>query len=319
MQFVKLLVRKIKHAVKSVFYNRAQYLCFFVAMFVVEIFCGLVVLAAHNGNRIEYRYITGEFDHHLALRNMNEEQYYYMHNDTYTVFADQHIYDVVRTEERSDAASGEKYYTMYIKFARDPKSCYEEFQRRYYSGLNNFAGELSKFSADLTPLFDADKRVADNAPANLLAFLLVTVLSVGLLTSLYNIRINHYRFEYGIYMAFGADFRRLMSVCVWEMLVVAVVVFVPAVVASWLISLAIFSFAGEPFGYYFWTPVITLVFALVTALLSVCMGLAAVEGRRARTYSRGHSNLVTRAPLCVRDAARPTADRASALRFRNTC
>ena len=90
-------------------------------MFVVEIFCGLAVVAAHNGTKLERKFITEEFDCHLELRNMNDDQFYYMANDEYTVFSNQHIYDNVKTETRRDAVTGENLYTMHIKFTGNPK------------------------------------------------------------------------------------------------------------------------------------------------------------------------------------------------------
>lgn len=294
MELAEYLKKKIKHAVKSVIYNRTQYICFFIAMFVVEIFCGLVVIAAHNGNRLEHRYITDEYEHHLELRNLSEDQYYYMYNDIYRVFANQHIYDTHKVEVRRDAISGERLYTMYIRFTGDPQQDYSTFARRYFRDLHDIAGSGSKFAAVTTPLYNIDARLAGNTALNVLAFLLVTALSVALVTALYNIRINHYRFEYGIYMTFGADFWRLLSTCVWEMLIVAVVVYIPAVISSWLIGMAVFKLTGETFEYYAWTPVIVLLFALVVALLSVCMPVWRLSRRtpRANIIAEDNSNLV---------------------------
>ena len=295
MELAEFLNKRIKHAVKSVFFNRAQYFCFFVAMFVVEIFCGLVVIASYNSARLEYKYVTERYPHHLELRNMNEDQYYYMENDIYTVFANQHIYDKLKVESRADAVTGEKYYTYYIKFVGDPDESYHTFINRYMRELNNLADENGgKYDMVLTPLFDVNDRIAINNAFGVLAFLLVAALSVALIMTLYNIRINHYRFEYGIYMAFGADFRRLMSVCVWEMLVVSVVVYLPSLICSWLISFAVYKLAGQSYEYYPWTPIIVLAFALVVALLSVATPVWRLSRRtpRANILAEDNSNLV---------------------------
>ena len=59
----------------------------------------------------------------------------------------------------------------------------------------------------------------------------MTVLSMLLLMALYNIRLNHYKFLYGIYMTCGADFRKLFNTAVWELLVVSLMTFVPSILS----------------------------------------------------------------------------------------
>lgn len=293
MGLAEYLKNKIKHAFKSVIFNRTQYVCFFVAMFIVEVFCGLVISAAHNANRLEYKYITENYTHHLELRDLNMDQYYYMANDTYTVFTNQHIYDTLKEEVRIDAVTGDKLYTLYIRFLDDPKENYRTFRQRYFGELTNLS-EYGHVNAVTTPLYDLGDMMAGNGVLNVFALLLVTALSVALVTALYNIRINHYRFEYGIYMTFGADFRRLMSICVWEMLVISVLVYIPAAIVSWLISLVVFASAGVSFEYFFGTPPVMLLFALIVALLAVCMPIWRLSRRtpRSNILAEDNSNLV---------------------------
>ena len=132
-------------------------------------------------------------------------------------------------------------------------------------------------------MYNIEIRLTRNAVLGVFGFLLVTALSVALVTALYNIRINHYRFEYGIYMTFGADFRRLMSVCVWEMLVVAAVVYVPAVIASWLISLAVYKASGLSYSYNAAAPLLVLLFSLLVSVLSVCVPVWRLSRRTPRS------------------------------------
>jgi ABC-type transport system, involved in lipoprotein release, permease component len=264
------LKKKIKLAAKSVWYHRTQYLCFFIAMLVTEIFCGLVVIAAHNNNLIEYRYVSNEYDYHLELLNLNTDQYYYMLNDEYTAFSADHIYDVVGTEKRVNDVTGNTSYNMYIKFLGDPKTNYNTFSKRYFNDLTAL-DESGKLSISTTTLYNFENRVSANTVGNVGTFLLITLLSVGLVTALYNIRINYYKFEYGIYMSFGADFRRLFVTSLWEMIVVAVAVYIPAVLISAGMSYAIYTAVGESFEFYAAAPFIMLAFAVIVSGVSVLL------------------------------------------------
>jgi hypothetical protein len=292
-ELLSYLKKRIKPAIKSVWYNRTQYLCFLVAMFVTEIFCGLVVMAAHNNNVLERKYITEEYGHHLELRNLNSDQYYYMVNDIYTVFASQHIYDTLGEKVHVNEVTGKKTYTLYIRFVGEPQEQYREFQKRYFGELNAMA-DPGEFEVWTTPLYNFERRIAANAAGNVFAFLLVTALSVALVTALYNIRVNHNKFEYGIYMTFGADFKRLLSTSLWEMLVVAVAAYIPATVVSWLISLIVYKSAGQSYEYFAPTPIIIFVFALLVATLSVCMPIWLLSRRtpRSNIIAEDNSNLV---------------------------
>ena len=64
--------------------------------------------------------------------------------------------------------------------------------------------------------------------------ILAALLAVGvvIILLLYNIRINHFKFTYGIYMSYGADFRKLFSTSIWEIIAVSTVTFLPAAAAS---------------------------------------------------------------------------------------
>ena len=287
------LKKNIKLAAKSVWYHRGQYLCFFIAMLVTEIFCGLAVMAAHNNNVLERKYIAAEYDYNLELRNLNTDQYYYMLNDDYTVFTSDHIYDVVRTETHINEVTGEKTYNLFIKFLGDSKTNYDTFSKRYFNDLSAL-DKNGRLAIAASALQKIDSRISANAADNVTIFILVTLLSIGLVTALYNIRINYYKFEYGIYMTFGADFKRLFVTSLWEMFIIAAVVYIPAVIFSALISAVVYGYAGESFEFFAAAPLYIFVFALIVAGMSVLLPIWRLSRRTpmANIIAEDNSNLI---------------------------
>ena len=94
--------RNVKIAFKSVTFHYKQYVCFFVAVFVVQMFFGIITMSSDNSNDIEYMLVNKEYDYHLVLKDLNSAQYVTIINDEYTVFRNDHIHDVVRVKERDE-------------------------------------------------------------------------------------------------------------------------------------------------------------------------------------------------------------------------
>ena len=67
---------------------------------------------------------------------------------------------------------------------------------------------------------------------SVLTTVLVGALAAAALTLLFYIRINQNKFLYGIYIAFGAGFEKLLETAWWELLAVALMTYLPAAGAS---------------------------------------------------------------------------------------
>ncbi|MBR3997211.1 MAG: hypothetical protein IKI93_02575, partial [Clostridia bacterium] len=93
------LKRNLTIAWKSVFFNFKQYLCFFVALFIVQMFYGLMSVSNANNNDVEYSHVTEEYDYHMVLRDLNVDQANYLFNDSGAVFKNDIVFDIVRYDE----------------------------------------------------------------------------------------------------------------------------------------------------------------------------------------------------------------------------
>ncbi len=115
------------------------------------------------------------------------------------------------------------------------------------------------------------------------------------LTELFNVRVNHYKFRYGIYMTFGAGFRKLYSTAIREMFTVSLITLLPSLGISMLISTVLYL----PYGVPIFLPIDALIGVLILNVLLVFastyipMKTMAQKPPIELIYAHDNSNLVT--------------------------
>ena len=289
------LKRSLTVAWKTVFFNFGQYLCFFIAIMIIQVLYGMMTVSADNNNNVEYQHVTEEFNYHMVLKDLNQYQALYLVNDEGTVFKSDVIYEVVRQDENLNYLTKTETYDVYIRFTRDLDKCEKRFRDDYIPSLQAYGTEGKSFSIETTSLLTFQ----DNINANRVAFVFITLLllavAIFLLMALYNIRINQYKFTYGVYLTFGADFKMLFSTAFWELFVISVVTFVPSVGLSTLISFLIYNASG--YGFLF-NPLSILKIALFGLAVILCsvwtpMKVMSVKDPMSLIVTEDNSNLVS--------------------------
>jgi len=228
-------------------------------------------MAADNNNDIEFNMINEEYDYHFILKDLNIDQYIFMIEDKYTVFRTDYIHDIVRTQERRTPDLGGTKYDIYIRLrGENIKEVYEKrFKLRYDQELASL--NPNGFTRSTSPLMTFDQNLLANTIAYIIFSILLTIISVFLLMMLYHIRINHYKFTYGIYMSFGADMKKIVESSFWEMMLISVVTFLPASGLSYLINYIIYTADGQIFNFYPSNIIKILIFSLIIACASVLL------------------------------------------------
>lgn len=268
--FFRYLKRNVFLAFKSVFFHYKQYLCFFIALLLIQMFYGIITFAADNNNEIEYKRVVEEYDYHIVLKDLNSDQYLLMQNDHLTtVFKKDHIHDIARVYERDDPGTYNRKYDMYIKFRGDVQTSYKIFQERYYEQLAALNTEGLRIST--TPLLTFEQNELANTISYVIYSLMITAVSVFFLMELYNIRLNHYKFTYGIYMSFGANFNKLLENSFWEMMVVALMTFIPSVGISALVDWLIYLTHSVEFTFHWLGVLKVFIFSMIIAAASVVL------------------------------------------------
>ena len=323
------LSRNIKIAWKSVFFNFKQYSCFFAAIFIIQLLFGMMAISANNNNSVEYQQIKQEqkltildengdpeldedgqiqkVDYHYEIHNLNQSQYnylvYYKDKNVGIMHKNAELYVILDTVERVNEKTGTPVYDVFMRFGKEKyledsakvNGYYQDFEANYLEKLETLSDGTEKFQTKTTMLLDYDIRVAANNTTFLFIFAILLVLSVFLLTSIYNIRINQYKFTYGVYMTFGADFKMLFGTAFWELFVIMLVTYIPAALAS----TAIVYFIYAPSGFAFAFNAITLLqlfgFSFLVVLASVFMPMRFMSTRQPMSLikTEDNANLVT--------------------------
>jgi len=267
---------------------------FFAALFIVQLLYGMMAVSAGNNNRVEYEHVKAEYDYHMALRDLNQDQANYIFNDSGQLFKNDMIFDLIRYE-KSENINGRIRYDLYIFFLGDKDLSEERFRENYIPSLQALARSGESFYLSASPLL----RFVDNERTNLVVFIVITLVllavSIFLLTALYNIRVNQYKFTYGVYMTFGADFRRLFATAFWELFVISTVTLIPAAVLSNVVVWGIYSAFGIAFSVSYLSLLWIALFTLVVTLVSVWMPMRvmALKQPMSLIVTEDNSNLVT--------------------------
>lgn len=289
------LKRSLTIAWKTVFFNFKQYLCFFIAIVIIQLLYGMMTVSNDNNNNVEYQHIMEEYNYHMVLKGLNEDQARYLIKDEGTVFKSDVIYKVVASEQYENILTGENRFDVYIYFTGDVNQCQKRFEKSYLPDVSSLGDADRTITKATTPLLT----FKDNERANAVTFVFITLIllavSIFLLTSLYNIRINQYKFQYGIYLTFGADFKMLFSTAFWELFVIFVVTFIPSLLISTLISFLIYSSTGYGFIFGGLSILKLFFFTLVVILASVWtpMKIMSVKDPMSLIITEDNSNLVT--------------------------
>lgn len=266
-----------------------------MAIVIVQVLYGMMTVSADNNNRVEYQHVMEEYNYHMVLKGLNEDQARYLIQDEGTVFKSDVIFEVVSSEQYTNALTGDERYDVYLFFTGDLDQCLRRFEKNYQSDLASLGDAEHSFTKTTTPLMTFEK----NEAANTVTFVFITIIllavSIFLLTSLYNIRINQYKFQYGIYLTFGADFKMLFSTAFWELFVIFVVTFIPSLGISTLISYLIYSTSGYGFVFNALSILKIFLFTLVVILASVWtpMKVMSVKDPMSLIITEDNSNLVT--------------------------
>lgn len=290
---VEHLLRNIRLASKSVFFHYRQYLCFFCAVFAVQLLYGIITVAYDNNENIEYRHILEEYNYHLLLKNLNIDQYTYLINGGGAVFTSDKVYEIVEITELDEPGSYNRKYDFYLRFTgEDLTANYERFKERFGQELAGMSEDGLHYTT--TPILNFANNRINNTAAYLGVSLLITLLSVFLVTALYNIRINHYKFTYGIYMTFGADFKKLFETSFWEMMTVSVVMLPFSSVISAITDLIIFRLHGEEFIFRPTAIFKIIIFSLIVSAFAVIYPIWRISRRHPMSLiiAEDNSNLI---------------------------
>lgn len=283
MEFLtNYLKRNIKLAYKSVLFHFKQYLCFYVALFIIQFLFGIIMMSTVSANHTRSYDVENRYDYHVCLVGVNEVQYKELINNR----------EVIRTDERE--VDEKKVYDLYCYFEDDCEEGYADFYEDCIEKVQSDKYNNVKVEVSFSPLYELRSENAEKSLVCVGLLALLLIIGIVILSLLYNIRINHFKFTYGIYMSYGADFKKLFETSVWEILMIGTLTLVPASVVSTVADMLFFVLSDHK---YYFSPqcmLLAIPFTAVITYFSVFMPIrrAASKPPLELLLAEDNSNLV---------------------------
>lgn len=225
----------LKHGFRSVISGFREFSVFFLAMTLVQLlfWCPTLMMESRTSTIKKEAYDAA--DYHIRIDGMTSNEWSAYYNDTFiitdTFDKDDRLYDSYEYSSYING-SGREMFEVQIKMNSDEKSQSDLFLLKYPA-----VGENIKVT------YSSRTQYLENITQSKVLFvpiiLVMGLLSAVILLILYNIRINHYKFRYGVYMSFGADFEKLFHTAAWELFSIALLTFIPSLVLGLLIQTAV--------------------------------------------------------------------------------
>lgn len=290
------LKRNIKLAYKSVVFHFKQYLCFYVALFIIQFLFGLIVMSTVNTNHMRKQEITEKYDYHVCIAGLNEQQYKYLADEQYAATAREHEkLTLLRYETRyvGEYLRYDVYFLYENDFGDSPQSIHSWFNENALKNIRS-KSYANNFDVNFSPLYTMDNTIGAQIGECAVLLGILFVVGITVLLLLYNIRINHFKFTYGIYMSYGADFKKLFETSFWEMFVIQLLTLLPATALATLTNWFFYLFSG--FSYFFspYMMLLALPYTGFAAFLAVYIPIkrAAVKPPLELLLAEDNSNLV---------------------------
>ena len=225
----------IKHGFKSVISGFREFFVFFFAMILVQLLFWCPMLAMQSREATIKKEAYAAADYHIKIEGMSSSEWSMYFNDTFIItdtFEEKdRLYKSYEAKKYVNG-SGREMYELRILMREDGMDQSELFLLRYpvageavsieYSPRCTYPGEVAKVRSTFIPIIIA-----------------MGLLGALILLVLYNIRITHYKFRYGVYMSFGADFEKLFQTAAWELFSIALLTFVPSLALGFVVQIIV--------------------------------------------------------------------------------
>lgn len=297
-RIIEYLKRSLKIAWKSIFFNFKQYIFFFIAILIVQMFYGVMTISTDNNTLVEREFVKEYYDYHVLVTNLNEDQANMIKSNKGAIFTNDIYFKVLEDKTASYTNSnGDKRFDMYLELNGNLSDSFKKFEDDYQNGIlaSTKQNDSDQFYVYKSPLMNVSTNILANNAVYYTISAVLLALSIFLMMMLYNIRVNQYKFTYGVYMTFGADFKMLFNTAFWEMFVIMVLTFIPSVIFSTLIVFIMYIPSG--FGFTFSAMVFlkVFVFSLIVVTVAVFFPMRVMAVRMPMTLivTQDNSNLVS--------------------------
>lgn len=286
--------RTARNSVRTVFFNFREYLSFFVALFLIQSMFWLICFTTSTNVMHQYKVITESYDYDMLIEDIDASEKAAIENALYIK-----SFQYIRSFDNYEFVDPDLYHDYYtLKVSMKPGHSADTFINYYIENTGVGTGNVR---ISFTPRYNFIGTYLNETLSNgILAAVFLTALSVVLLMALYNVRINHFKFLYGIYMTCGAGFKKLFSTAKWEMFVISATTLLASFGAVFATVTILYRMAGVSDIYITWwmvPSVILLNFITVYFAVRAPMKHMSKKAPLSLIVAQDNSNLVS-SPRC---------------------
>ena len=128
---VSYLHKTLKMSIKNVFANIGQYACFFAAIFIIQVFFATLTIIIHNNDNTEWQRVQDEYDYHVVVYGLNDDQMLYVDNEWRNYFGKDDVYKNIRSFRHYNAYDDLSTYDIYITLKGVDQDALEESFDRF--------------------------------------------------------------------------------------------------------------------------------------------------------------------------------------------
>ena len=218
-------VNNVKHAFKNVISARREYAVFFIALIATQFMFWSFVTVFDSRDATAQAEASALADWTFAVEGYTEDQWFDIYNRELLVAdaREEQYRGYVSYNAESYTVMGEKLYSVKFTLPENKRSDCDLLVLKY---------SLDKEGTSIrySPAVDLESGKLAGSAFEAVVIIVAGVLSAFMLLALFLIRTNHYKFKYGVYMSFGADFEKLLETAGWELFAIAVITFLPAAI-----------------------------------------------------------------------------------------
>lgn len=224
----------VRHAFREVVRDRRGYAAFFMALTVAQSFFWMIRAEA-AGYRATAEKAADACAFNLIVEGYTDEEWTEVFNSGLRIAeartVEERGYVSVETS-RYYGTAGDTRVRLTARLTSDSEAACRAFLQKYRLGGVAFD---PKFKGEDVSVTYGERtavliRLAEREKTTRLVEFLSVIVAAFVIMLIFRIRANQFRFRYGVYMAFGADFSKLLETAGWEMLAVAALTILPGAV-----------------------------------------------------------------------------------------
>lgn len=255
MELLEKLKKFIKTSFKSVVLNFKEFLGIYIAVIIVQLLLGIWTLSAFTNYYANDTLFDDNYAYDITISGPNYE---------ITKLKNRFRNDI-NTENSIITDFGNLGSAVGVSITDDS---FDEFYNEYLKSME------SKIDYTITPKYVYHSEIRDEiVVSTIIIGIAVFLVGILILSVMYSVRTNHYKFQYGIYMTFGADKKMLGKIAMTELLAINTLTLIPSAVLSYLLTLTVYTSGGVEIIVTLPQILLYIALSFIAVLITACASL----------------------------------------------